>query len=281
MTSATQGLSTRQPPPPPDQDTILDGLLAQSKRGIVPIRKTFVQQGHGKTTRPGPLAQFVKAHDTRGLDAYLLVHALASGGDHSVQYPANTWVHALGLNETGTTASARGAVSKIMKRLADRNLINRNRVGRELSVALLNEDGKSAEYGHPHHTNERWLRLPYSYWRHGHYKSLSLPAKAMLLIALSLKEEFQLSADQAPKWYGISSDTAERGLRQLRKEDILHGDYEWEVNPRSPTLYTQRWTYTLRGDFSQEARDAASTSRGVEKTAGGESEEEAEATAAD
>lgn len=281
MTSATQGLASRKPPPPPDQDTILDGLLAQSKRGLVPIRKTFVQQGHGATTRPGPLAQFVKAHDTRGLEAYLLVHALASGGDHSVQYPANTWVHALGLNETGTPASARGAVSKIMKRLADRKLINRQRVGRELSVTLLNEDGKGSEYGHPHHTNERWLRLPYSYWRKGYYKLLSLPAKAMLLIALSLKEEFQLSADQAPKWYGISSDTAERGLRQLRKDDILEGDYEWEVNPRSPTLYTQRWTYTLCGDFSQAARDAASTSRGAEKAVDEETTEEAETTTTD
>jgi hypothetical protein len=281
MTPVTRQRAARKVPPPPDQDTILDDLLAQSKRGIVPIRKSFVQQGRGDTTRPGPLAQFVKTHDLRGLEAYLLIHALASGGDYSIQYPSNTWVHALGLNDTGAPASARGAVSKIMKRLADRNLIARERVGRGLSVTLLNEDGEGAEYEHPHHANEQWLRLPYSYWRKGYYKSLSLPAKAMLLIALSLNDEFQLPSERAPRWYGFSSDTAERGLRQLREEGILDGDFEWERDYRSPTLHTQRWTYSLRGDFSKAAVNAASKSRGVKKAESGESEEETEVTTAE
>lgn len=281
MTTATRRRAARKVPPPPAQDTILDDLLAQSKRGIVPIRKSFVQQGRGKTTRPGPLAEFVKSHDLRGLEAYLLVHALASGGDYSVQYPSNTWVHALGLNNTGTPASARGAVSKIMKRLADRNLIARERVGRGLSVTLLKEDGQGAEYEHPHRANEQWLRLPYAYWRKGYHESLSLPAKAMLLVALSLNDEFQLPSERASRWYGFSSDTAERGLRQLREEHILDGDFEWERDYRSPTLHTQRWTYTLRGDFAKAAVNAASKSRGVKKAGSEGSEEETEVTAAE
>src|SRR5699024_3837870 len=118
----TDALDQELPPPVPSQDQVLDDLLTKSRRGIVPFRKTFLQEGKGKDAKPGPLAKFVRAHDGRGLETYLLVHALASGGDFSCQYPANTWAHALGLYDHATEESGRGAVSKIMKRLADLGL---------------------------------------------------------------------------------------------------------------------------------------------------------------
>lgn len=261
MTSVTRTRAARPPtppelPPPPDQDTLLGDLLRQSGRGIVPIRKTFVQQGHGKSTQPGSLAKFVKAHDERGLEAYLLVHALASGGDYSCEYPAAVWARALGLDATATDESARGAVSKIMKRLEDRGLVSRTRVRRRLSVTLLNENGRGEEYGHPRLSGDRWLRLPHAYWREGYFRSLSLPAKVMLLVALSLPDGFYLPSEYAPAWYGVSPDTAERGLRELRMRRILRPDVEWKPNNRSDKFYTERWTYTLIGAFSKSAQDA-------------------------
>lgn len=111
------------------QRATIEDLLTQSARGIVPIRRSFVQQGRGKDTRPGPLASFVTAHDARALDAYLFVHALASAEPWNCDYPAGTWVRALGLGSSATPASARGAVSKVMKRLEDRNLVKRGRPG--------------------------------------------------------------------------------------------------------------------------------------------------------
>ena len=100
----------------------------ETKRGTVQIRKTFVQQGKGADTKPGPLHLFLTAHDERGLDAYLLAHAMASSSDPwDCTMGSDTWVSALGLADAATTASAKTAVSKIMRRLEKRNLIKRER----------------------------------------------------------------------------------------------------------------------------------------------------------
>ena len=200
-TTTQQGRAVSEtvgPPAPLTQRETVEDLLAQSARGIVPIRKSFVQQGRGKDTRPGPLASFVTAHDARALDAYLFVHALASAEPWNCDYPAGTWVRALGLGAGAEAASARGAVSKVMKRLEDRNLITRSRSGRRSSVTLLREDGSGQPYEHPHRAgSDRWLQLPYAYWLEGHYLAFSLPAKAMLLVALSLADGFYLPSERA------------------------------------------------------------------------------------
>ena len=250
-------------PPPLSQQETLQGLLSQSGRGIVPVRKTFVQQGRGENTRPGPLASFVSAHDDRALDAYLFIHALASAAPWNCDYPSGTWVRAFGLGETATSASARAAVSKIMKRLEDRRLIARSRSGRRASITLLHEDGSGEPYSHPHKTgDDRWLQLPYAYWLDGFFLELSLPAKAMLLIALSRPDGFYLPSQRAQDWYGISPDSAERGLRELRHAELLISDRQWVMNQHSDTGWTERWTYTLDGAFSSSARrPAASTKR--------------------
>jgi hypothetical protein len=59
-------------PTPLDRQERVELLLAQTHRRIVPIRRTFVREGRGSETRPGPLAKFLTAHDDRGLEAYLL-----------------------------------------------------------------------------------------------------------------------------------------------------------------------------------------------------------------
>ena len=178
--------STAAPPPLGQQATLID-MLKQSGRGIVPIRKTFVQQGERGNRVPGPLATFVGTHDQRALDAYLFVHALASAEPWNCDYPAGMWVRAFGLTDTAEPASARSAVSKVMKRLEDRQLISRSRAGRKASITLLKEDGSGDPYEHPHKAGdgENWLQLPHAYWLDEFHRSLSLPGKAMLLVALS------------------------------------------------------------------------------------------------
>ncbi len=246
-------------PPALTQRETVEDLLAQSARGIVQIRKSFVQQGRGKDTRPGPLASFVTAHDARALDAYLFVHALASAEPWNCDYPAGTWVRVLGLGNNATPASARGAVSKVMKRLEARNLVKRARSGRRASVTLLREDGSGEPYEHPYRAGgDWWLQLPYAYWLEGHFLALSLPAKAMLLVALSLPDGFYLPSERTDAWYGISPDSADRGLRELRRAALLDADRKWVKNQRSDTGWTEHWTYTLIGPFSSSARrDAA------------------------
>lgn len=254
------------PPTPPPREQILRDLLHQSGRGIVPIRKTFVQIGRGSSTRPGPLANLVRRHDMRGLDAYLLVHALASGGDHSCEYPASVWSRALGFNESATGAAALGAVSKVMQRLdKEHNLIRRSRRRRRSVITLLEEDGSREEYRHPHKLGQQWLRLPHAYWLDGHHDRMSLPAKAILLIALSLNDGFILPVEKAPQWYGISADTATRGLLELRDAELLDMEVGWDVSYRYPTFYVEKRKYTLIGAFSKLEQERAANARALEE----------------
>ncbi len=223
----------------------------------MPIAKTFVQQGRAKTTKPGPLHLFVGGHDERGLDAYLFVHALASADPWNCDYPSGTWVRALGLANDAELPSAKSAVSKVMKRLEDRNLIERSRVGRTSSIKLLKEDGSGDPYEHPRSRGEYWLQLPYAYWTEHHHETLALPAKAMLLVALSLPDGFPLPYDRCPQWYGISADTAKRGLKELTAKSLLDFEQDWIKNHRSDTGWVEQRQYTLQGVYSQAARKKA------------------------
>jgi hypothetical protein len=90
-----------------------------------------------------------------------------------------------------------------------------------------------------------------------YYLNLSLPAKAMLLIALSLSDGFYLPSQRADRWYGISSVSADEGLRELRAAGLLHRQRKWLPAPRSKTGWTEHWTHTLAGRFSSDARRQA------------------------
>jgi hypothetical protein len=241
------------PPAISRHETLVD-LLAQSKRDFVPIRVTFVQQGKGKETKAGPLASFVARHDERALDAYLFVHAVASARPWSCDYPMSMWVRALGLGESAERASAHAAASKIMRRLVDRHLITRDRVGRTSSITLLDEDGRGGRYTHPAETQEPYLQLSHRYWHDRHYETLSLPAKAILLIALSLRQGFPLPYERGPSWYGISADSTERGLRDLERAGLLSFDQVWIKNHHAPTGWIERRLYSVDASFLPKRR---------------------------
>jgi len=242
----------------------LEDLLADTKRRVVSIRKTFVQQGHGATTKPGPLHLFLAAHDERGLDAYLVVHAMASASaPWNCLMESGAWVNALGLDEHASPASAKTAVSKIMRRLEKRKLIIRERSQRRSDVVLLMEDGLGEPYQprSKDRPEDRWLQLPHAYWLEGHYKTLGLPAKVMLLIALSRPDGFQMPYHWGPDYYGVSFDSTKEGLRELRATGLLAVEPSWVKAPKSETGWTERLLYTLQGSFSTAERQKAALFR--------------------
>jgi hypothetical protein len=237
-------------------------LLTQTLRRVVPIRRTFLQQGQGRETRPGPLAKFLTGHDDRGLEAYLLVHAMVSAEPWNCRLHSQAWVGALGLADTASMDSAKTAVSKIMRRLENRKLVTRVRSKRLSDVILLKEDGSGDPYERSLTGRENWwLQLPHAYWLEGHYKILRLPAKVMLLIALSRPDGFQMPYHRTHGWYGVSSDSAEEGLRELRDTGLLAVERNWVKAPRSETGWTEVLTYTLQGSFSTPERKKASRIR--------------------
>ena len=241
------------PPIVTSQDTIL-AFLERSKRDAVPLRRTFVQQGRPKSPEPGPLASFVRAHDARALDLYLLGLAVASKEPHDVSEYAAVWARAMDL---GPSASANTAVSKAWRRIEQRKLVHRHRDGRRSCVTFLKEDGSGEDYLHPGTNRELYFQLHFAYWRDEWHRRLSLPAKAMLLIALERPDGFDLPAERVPEWYGLSADTAQHGLAELREQGLVTIDIDWKKAALSPLGYAEERLHTLAPPFGPHGRLSA------------------------
>lgn len=233
------------------RDETIKAILEASKRSgrRAPIRRSFAQQRvPGKRrVKPGPLATFVTRGRESALEQYLLLAAWASAPDaegrYGVRRPSSTWARALGLPND---ARGRQQVSRNWTLLRDLKLIE-SRVSRRATDAWkLLEDGSGKAYKPP--TNA-YLGLPYAYWDHGWHEKLDLPAKAMLIIFLTLPPAAPLPFERAPEWYGVSKATAERGIRTLRRNDLLESVLQPIKAPLAPEGYSKRNLYTLAGDF--------------------------------
>jgi hypothetical protein len=240
-------------------------LLKRSRRSRVPIRKVFVQTPRKVAADPtklaGPLSEFVRCRDLRGLHAYLIILAATSSGASvdgwSTTLPLMAWARAFGTTVRAERAAAATAVSKILHRLEDRRLIERCRSGRErrVRVTLLREDGSGELYTRPLGKSpfDRFLTLSHAFWHDGWHDKLKLPGLAMLLVALHetgpTKPVFQLPAEHTPKWYGWSADTTERGLAELRDHGLLNSVTRSRKEPLSASGYGRVNDYYLLPPF--------------------------------
>lgn len=196
--------------------------------------------------------------DERGLDAYLLLHAAASADPWDCTWPSDTWVHLLALASTTSGDSTKAAVSKVFARLdKTHHLVDVGRVGRRSSVVLLKEDGSGDAYTRPVTKEDAWFNLPHAYFLKGFDQSLSLPAKAMLLVALHLKDGAWLPSTRAKDWFGISPTTAREGLAELVAEGLLQETRTFTPDVRSPTLWTEKVTYRRAGPMRPARRAKA------------------------
>jgi hypothetical protein len=221
-------------------------LLRKSQRNskLVPIRNTFVQRGTRANPKPGVLATLVGNHDETSFDLELLVLAAASHEPYGVILPAPTWARAIGPRRVSVPT-----ISKAWTRLENLKLIQRGpRSGRRATIYLLREDGSGEAYTHPGaaSSRERYFKLPFDYWKDGFDETLSLPAKAMLLIALSLNDWFYLPYEKAKPWYGLSAETAENGLRELEKRKLIEHQKIYKKSALAPLGYTEQRIYRLR-----------------------------------
>ena len=160
------------------------------------------------------------------------------------------WARAL--RHTGVTANEQ-TVSKIWRRLDSLGLVSRGKHGRLADVTLLREDGSGGRYVHPADVGDPYLQLPVAYWLDEDEQwcsTLRLPAKAMLLVALSLRPGFLLPVEKVPDWYGMSADTAQRGLAELVRRGMLNRARVPKKAPLVPQGFTYDNRYTLQGDFA-------------------------------
>jgi len=233
---------------PATQAETVAALLERSGRDVLPLRRSFVQvrqRGGGA----GPLAAFV--HERRGVafDLYLLSRAVASQEPFDVALPAEVWARALGL---GGAAGAGATISKSWGWLEQQRLVTSSKRGRLREIRFLREDGSGRPYRHPGRDEEQrgdYFKVPYSYWEGSYPGRLGLPAKAVLLIALSLGEDFWLPTERGARWYGLSRDTVSRGLATLLRLGLLEVRVEYKTAPLAPAGITQQRRYMLRPPF--------------------------------
>ncbi|SEF37374.1 hypothetical protein SAMN05421837_113204 [Amycolatopsis pretoriensis] len=241
---------------PASREEIVAAYVRRSKRKKnVAIRKAFVQQGgRGRLARPGPLAKLVRNSDHTALNAYVFARMLGSSDPWDVQLDSGVWVLALNLQDKTPTA-AKGLVSKALRRLEDDKLITRSRAGRKSVVYPLHESGNGDPYTEiSGEGDDPYLQLPLTYWTHDWHRKLTLPALAMLLIALDGKREFWLPAEDAAKWYGISASTANRGYGELEAHGLLASRYRKVRNDLSADGLDRRLMRRLIGDFAKPAK---------------------------
>lgn len=235
--------------PPPEQTATIAALLdaAGRKSRAVPLRRTLLQQGTQRDPKPGPLRDIVKRHDETALDLYLLHRAVASSDPWDVTRDARIWGRAIG---HGTDVDGGSSiVSKAWRRLDETyNLVERERSGRLAKITALDESGDRGAYTYP---ATGYLKVPFAYWtaEERWHHELSLPAKAVLLIALSLRQPFVLPAERAEGWYGISADSIERGLRELREHQLLSRRFVVVDDWLSPTGKRTDYRFRLKAPF--------------------------------
>lgn len=233
-------------------------LLAsrRGRRDFVPIARGFLQRrGDGSRGGPGPLSWFVKAHRERALKLYLFAHALASAEPYDVALPARTWANALGLPES---PSVRVSISESWSWIERHKLVRTERDGRLRRVWLLDDRGTGKAYTHVAADRGDYFKLPFAYWSEAWDRRLDLPATAVLLIALSLRQTFILPQRQGGDWYGISRDTVRRGIGGLVRHELLIVRSSWRTAPASPTGAIEDRHYALTGAFAASLRRANS-----------------------
>lgn len=222
---------------------------AQRRRGV-PVRRAFVQRGRAGE---GPLAGFIRRHDARALDLYLLAVAVASHEPWMVTLHSAVLSRALGW---GDGKAGQVAVSRAFARLERRGLIRRARRTRHTAITILCEDGTGTEYTRPTGSTsaDYYLQIPLQYWTADWYRRLTLVGKLALLIGLARNGPFSLPAERAPEWYGVSADTVERGLIELRRNGLLGRRRIWTKEPLSPKGWVWEYQYRLKEPFQPTTR---------------------------
>ena len=226
------------------QDT-LDDLLGRTRRSSVPIRRSFLQDtGAGRD--PGPLSAFVAGRRGLGLDLWLLLHAGAAGAPWDVRAPAMVWARMLDLPQT---VASETTISRNWNWLEDQQLVRSERDRRLRRVFLLREDGSGRPFERATGRERGFFRLPYVYFRQRWHSELKLAGKATLLICLAQKPTFNLRTEHAAGWYGISADTLQRGLDELRDLGLLQVWTRAKKAPRARYGTTLENFYRLQGPF--------------------------------
>jgi hypothetical protein len=226
------------------EETLLD-LLERSRRRNVPIRRSFLQLP-GPPKRPGSLAAFVVGRRPIALDLWLLLHAGAAAEPWDVRQPAMSWARMLTMPQT---VSSETTVGRNWTWLEQQKLVRTERDRRIRKVFLLLEDGSGQPFERATGQARGYFKLPYEYFTQRWHLELKLAGKATLLICLAQAPTFTLPTERAAGWYGLSADTLQRGLDELRDLGLLKVWSRAKKAPRTRYGFTMENHYAMQGPF--------------------------------
>src|ERR1039458_2650634 len=113
------------------------------------------------------------------------------------------------------------------------------------------EDGSGREFERATGKDRGFFKLPYAYFSERIHQDLKLAGKATLLICLAQKPTFTLPTERASAWYGVSPDTLQRGLDELRERELVKVWTRTKKAPRARYGYTTENHYALQGPFAR------------------------------
>ena len=213
-------------------------LMSLVRKGT-PLRVAFLHQPIARGG-PGPLAAFVRQRRATALDLLLLAHAVWPLNDPDpIGASGTAWATEIGL---GDPSGARALVSRSWTWLEKSQLVRTHKYGKVRAVEILREDGSGAPWSGAFEAREPYFHLPEAYWTYGFSRELSLPAKAVLLVGLSLlsgnRAYFELPVERGADWYGLTPHSVRTGLQELREIGLLRTWVEERPSDRSPLGHT-------------------------------------------
>lgn len=158
------------------------------------------------------------------------------------------WARMLDLPQT--TASEAG-ISRNFTWLEERRLARSERHRRVRKVFLLQEDGSGKKFRRATGADRGYFKVPYEYFTQRWHGELALAGKATLILCLAQAPTFVLPAEHAAGWYGISADTLQRGLDELRDLGLIKVWSRAKKAPRTRFGYTVENHYALQGPFAR------------------------------
>lgn len=228
-----------------DQAATVRAIIEKGKRKKgLQIHNHFVQQPEGgKKKQPGILHKLVASGNERALDLFLLHRLLAVKEPWEASLENKVWARALGISGSSSTST----ISRLFRRLTDMDLMDKSKNGRTPVYRALHDSGNGSSY----EKTSDYLTIPLEYWTEDIWLTLGLPAKAVLLIFLSLPAQSYLPQNQVSKWYGISADTLGKGVKQLKELGFLEISVKQEDDFLVASKFRTQHYYTLKSPFQQ------------------------------
>ena len=199
------------------------------------------------------LGNMVTSSDERGFDIYLWLLKEYDGNDKSeviLHFPK--LADSLGISSMENQDSRRQIIKVLDKLKEQYKLIDYSipKKGKDAIVTLKNPRNLTQSYLIP--SNEI-ARLPAAYWEYGWNKTLSFPAKAMLLLNYAYAPLFESS----PSWYMSRESLSKKhgfsvsfitdgtsGLKKLNLIDIKPGELDSKsFSERKANIYTPKEIY--------------------------------------